>query len=85
MSEKKTIAELEEELESLRRKEAAREAQKSDIELANEIAAKFEDLQYFSRVNVLRMVAAMINTSGNLYISVDVRNNLCRSMPGECV
>jgi len=76
MSEKKTIAELEEELESLRRKEAAREAQKSDIELANEIAAKFEDLQYFSRVNVLRMVAAMINTSGNLYISVDVRNNL---------
>jgi len=76
MPEKKTIAELEEELESLRRKEAAREAQKSDIELANEIAAKFEDLQYFSRVNVLRMVAAMINTSGNLYISVDVRNNL---------
>lgn len=76
MSEKKTIAELEEELESLRRKEAVTEAQKSDIQLANEIAAKFEDLQYFSRVNVLRMVAAMINTSGNLYISVDVRNNL---------
>lgn len=76
MSEKKTIAELEEELESLRRKEAVTKAQKSDIQLANEIAAKFEDLQYFSRVNVLRMVAAMINTSGNLYISVDVRNNL---------
>jgi len=76
MPEKKKIAELEEELESLRRKDAAKEAQKSDIQLANEIAAKFEHLQYFSRVNVLRMVAAMINTSGNLYISVDVRNNL---------
>lgn len=68
----KTIRELEFELESLRSKDATKEAQKRGIELANEIFKKIEDLDFYEKMHVLRIVVAMANNTWNREVSLTV-------------